>query len=106
MVVAVEPSKPAAATEDGRQSWGGRIEFLLSCLGYCVGVSERAAGAPSRDVRPCADTCWRALRSAGERLLVPLQVRVKRRRHVPDPILYVLLRLRRRLPRRPLVTMC
>ncbi|XP_078514798.1 sodium-dependent proline transporter-like [Lissotriton helveticus] len=35
-----QPSSPAAPSIPPRQTWGGKYEFLLSCIGYCVGLGN------------------------------------------------------------------
>ncbi|XP_051882556.1 sodium-dependent proline transporter [Pristis pectinata] len=35
-----EPPAPGSETPPGRGSWGGKHEFLLSCIGYCVGLGN------------------------------------------------------------------
>ena len=61
-MIAVESALPMSDADKGgddRESWGKRIEFLLSCLGYCVGVRAcaracaRPEGAAVTDGRLC-----------------------------------------------------
>ena len=38
--VAVTPTKPAAVVEEEREQWGHKMEFILSTVGYAVGLGN------------------------------------------------------------------
>lgn len=35
-----DKSAPVEAPVEARETWGGKLEFLLSCIGYCVGLGN------------------------------------------------------------------